>query len=158
MQPLRPTWLRAVCGSWTSGMRPSSQPEMGMGIKSIRRRCSEEAFDPGLGFRLLRPVPGKQGRLSAILDPASFPPLFLVLQWEPQHQGLTCDEFQEWKRANDPEYQAQGLAAYLQENGIGEYSPPPPLPPHLTEIPTRTSFPSKTEPWPASRMVKPQNS
>ncbi|KAJ7313157.1 hypothetical protein JRQ81_004430 [Phrynocephalus forsythii] len=39
-------------------------------------------------------------------------------QWEPQHQGLSCDEFQEWKRANDPEYQAQGLAAYLQENGI----------------------------------------
>ncbi|XP_054848465.1 E3 ubiquitin-protein ligase RNF31 isoform X2 [Eublepharis macularius] len=38
--------------------------------------------------------------------------------WEPQHQGLTCEGFQEWKRTNDPEYQAQGLAAYLQENGI----------------------------------------
>ncbi|XP_074838540.1 E3 ubiquitin-protein ligase RNF31 [Carettochelys insculpta] len=38
--------------------------------------------------------------------------------WEPQHQGLTCQEFQEWKRTNDPQYQAQGLAAYLQENGI----------------------------------------
>ncbi|KAM6453084.1 E3 ubiquitin-protein ligase RNF31 isoform 2-T3 [Liasis olivaceus] len=39
-------------------------------------------------------------------------------QWEPQHQGLTCDGFLEWKRTNDPEYQAQGLAVYLQENGI----------------------------------------
>ncbi|XP_053114821.1 E3 ubiquitin-protein ligase RNF31 isoform X2 [Hemicordylus capensis] len=39
-------------------------------------------------------------------------------QWEPQHQGLTCEEFLEWKRTNDPEYQAQGLAVYLQENGI----------------------------------------
>uniref|UniRef100_A0ACB8EXY9 Uncharacterized protein n=1 Tax=Sphaerodactylus townsendi TaxID=933632 RepID=A0ACB8EXY9_9SAUR len=38
--------------------------------------------------------------------------------WEPQHQGLSCEGFQEWKRTNDPEYQAQGLAAYLQENGI----------------------------------------
>ncbi|XP_044276884.1 E3 ubiquitin-protein ligase RNF31 isoform X2 [Varanus komodoensis] len=39
-------------------------------------------------------------------------------QWEPQHQGLSCEEFLEWKRTNDPEYQAQGLAMYLQENGI----------------------------------------
>ncbi|XP_059816238.1 E3 ubiquitin-protein ligase RNF31-like [Hypanus sabinus] len=38
--------------------------------------------------------------------------------WEPQHQGISCDEFQTWKRENDPEYQAQGLAAYLKENGI----------------------------------------
>ncbi|KAM3821709.1 E3 ubiquitin-protein ligase RNF31 isoform 1-T1 [Vipera latastei] len=39
-------------------------------------------------------------------------------QWEPQHQGLSCEAFLEWKRTNDPEYQAQGLAVYLQENGI----------------------------------------
>ncbi|XP_013911248.1 PREDICTED: E3 ubiquitin-protein ligase RNF31-like [Thamnophis sirtalis] len=39
-------------------------------------------------------------------------------QWEPQHQGITCEAFLEWKRTNDPEYQAQGLAMYLQENGI----------------------------------------
>ncbi|GCB82303.1 hypothetical protein scyTo_0022307, partial [Scyliorhinus torazame] len=38
--------------------------------------------------------------------------------WESQHQGITCEEFQNWKRENDPEYQAQGLAAYLKENGI----------------------------------------
>ncbi|XP_025048598.1 E3 ubiquitin-protein ligase RNF31 [Alligator sinensis] len=40
--------------------------------------------------------------------------------WEPQHQGLSCQEFLEWKRSNDPQYQAQGLAAYLQEHGISE--------------------------------------
>ncbi|XP_007479924.1 E3 ubiquitin-protein ligase RNF31 [Monodelphis domestica] len=39
-------------------------------------------------------------------------------QWEEQHQGRSCEDFQSWKRANDPEYQAQGLAMYLQENGI----------------------------------------
>nr|XP_004463423.1 E3 ubiquitin-protein ligase RNF31 isoform X2 [Dasypus novemcinctus] len=39
-------------------------------------------------------------------------------QWEEQHRGRSCEEFQSWKRTNDPEYQAQGLAMYLQENGI----------------------------------------
>ncbi|XP_036592830.1 E3 ubiquitin-protein ligase RNF31 isoform X2 [Trichosurus vulpecula] len=39
-------------------------------------------------------------------------------QWEEQHRGRSCEDFQSWKRANDPEYQAQGLAMYLQENGI----------------------------------------
>ncbi|XP_006835466.1 PREDICTED: E3 ubiquitin-protein ligase RNF31 isoform X2 [Chrysochloris asiatica] len=39
-------------------------------------------------------------------------------QWEEQHQGRSCEDFQNWKRTNDPEYQAQGLAMYLQENGI----------------------------------------
>ncbi|KAJ8339656.1 hypothetical protein SKAU_G00342890 [Synaphobranchus kaupii] len=38
--------------------------------------------------------------------------------WEDQHAGLTCEEFQTWKRENDPEYQKQGLAGYLQDNGI----------------------------------------
>ncbi|XP_029437829.1 E3 ubiquitin-protein ligase RNF31 isoform X2 [Rhinatrema bivittatum] len=38
--------------------------------------------------------------------------------WEEQHQGISCDEFQSWKRENDPQYQVQGLAMYLQENGI----------------------------------------
>nr|XP_033780129.1 E3 ubiquitin-protein ligase RNF31 [Geotrypetes seraphini]XP_033780130.1 E3 ubiquitin-protein ligase RNF31 [Geotrypetes seraphini] len=38
--------------------------------------------------------------------------------WEEQHQGISCDAFQSWKRANDPQYQVQGLAMYLQENGI----------------------------------------
>ncbi|XP_043914761.1 E3 ubiquitin-protein ligase RNF31 isoform X2 [Protopterus annectens] len=38
--------------------------------------------------------------------------------WEDQHQGITCDEFQNWKQENDPEYQTQGLAKFLNENGI----------------------------------------
>uniref|UniRef100_A0A8C5WDB8 RBR-type E3 ubiquitin transferase n=1 Tax=Leptobrachium leishanense TaxID=445787 RepID=A0A8C5WDB8_9ANUR len=38
--------------------------------------------------------------------------------WEEQHRALTCEAFQNWKRENDTEYQAQGLAVYLQENGI----------------------------------------
>ncbi|XP_073431467.1 E3 ubiquitin-protein ligase RNF31 [Dendrobates tinctorius] len=38
--------------------------------------------------------------------------------WEDQHRALSCEDFQSWKRENDAEYQAQGLAVYLQENGI----------------------------------------
>ncbi|KAM4807802.1 E3 ubiquitin-protein ligase RNF31 isoform 1-T1 [Rhinophrynus dorsalis] len=38
--------------------------------------------------------------------------------WEEQHRFLSCEAFQNWKRENDAEYQAQGLAVYLQENGI----------------------------------------
>uniref|UniRef100_A0A671PWH3 E3 ubiquitin-protein ligase RNF31-like n=1 Tax=Sinocyclocheilus anshuiensis TaxID=1608454 RepID=A0A671PWH3_9TELE len=38
--------------------------------------------------------------------------------WEPQHMGLSCEQFQLWKRENDPEYQRQGLAGYLRDNGI----------------------------------------
>lgn len=38
--------------------------------------------------------------------------------WEPQHQDVSCEQFQLWKRENDPEYQKQGLAGYLRDNGI----------------------------------------
>ncbi|KAM9713320.1 E3 ubiquitin-protein ligase RNF31-like isoform 2-T3 [Menidia menidia] len=38
--------------------------------------------------------------------------------WEPQHQDVSCEDFQQWKRDNDPEYQKQGLAGYLRDNGI----------------------------------------
>ncbi|KAM9322401.1 E3 ubiquitin-protein ligase RNF31 [Pholidichthys leucotaenia] len=38
--------------------------------------------------------------------------------WESQHGGLSCEQFQSWKRENDPEYQRQGLAGYLRDNGI----------------------------------------
>ncbi|KAI4885278.1 hypothetical protein NFI96_013677 [Prochilodus magdalenae] len=41
--------------------------------------------------------------------------------WEDQHEGLSCNDFQRWKRENDPEYQKQGLAGFLQENGISQY-------------------------------------
>ena len=39
-------------------------------------------------------------------------------QWEDQHEGTTCEQFAAWKEANDPEFQATGLAAYLKMNGI----------------------------------------
>ena len=41
-------------------------------------------------------------------------------QWEDQHEGISCDQFAQWKTANDPEAQKAGLAAILKENGIGK--------------------------------------
>ncbi|XP_030630424.1 E3 ubiquitin-protein ligase RNF31-like [Chanos chanos] len=38
--------------------------------------------------------------------------------WEDQHENVTCEQFQTWKRENDPEYQRQGLAGYIRDNGI----------------------------------------
>jgi hypothetical protein len=38
--------------------------------------------------------------------------------WEDQHTGISCESFQAWKEANDPEHQAMGLARHLEENGI----------------------------------------
>uniref|UniRef100_A0A3P8YI21 RING-type domain-containing protein n=1 Tax=Esox lucius TaxID=8010 RepID=A0A3P8YI21_ESOLU len=38
--------------------------------------------------------------------------------WEPQHQDVTCEQFQQWKRESDPDYQRQGLAGFLRDNGI----------------------------------------
>lgn len=38
--------------------------------------------------------------------------------WEPQHQDVSCEDFQKWKRENDPDYQKQGLIGYLRDNGI----------------------------------------
>eukprot|EP00064_Thunnus_orientalis_P004382 superscaffoldBa00000396_g4393 len=46
-------------------------------------------------------------------------PKFLwCCHWESQHAGLSCEQYQSWKRENDPEYQRQGLAGYLRDNGI----------------------------------------
>ncbi|GFN77187.1 E3 ubiquitin-protein ligase rnf31 [Plakobranchus ocellatus] len=39
-------------------------------------------------------------------------------QWEDQHEGLTCEEFSQWKVDNDPANQSVGLAKHLDENGI----------------------------------------
>ena len=44
---------------------------------------------------------------------------FRFQQWEKEHDGLSCEQFAQWKKDNDPELQAQGLAAYLNEEGIG---------------------------------------
>lgn len=39
-------------------------------------------------------------------------------QWEKQHEGITCNQFTEWKELNDPDHQAEGVAKHLQLNGI----------------------------------------
>ncbi|KAJ8303183.1 hypothetical protein KUTeg_019579 [Tegillarca granosa] len=39
-------------------------------------------------------------------------------QWEDQHEGLTCEEYNQWKIDNDPENQAAGLSKHLELNGI----------------------------------------
>lgn len=38
--------------------------------------------------------------------------------WETQHDGLTCDKFAEWKEANDPDKQVEGVQKHLQIHGI----------------------------------------
>uniref|UniRef100_A0A336LKL8 CSON011442 protein n=1 Tax=Culicoides sonorensis TaxID=179676 RepID=A0A336LKL8_CULSO len=38
--------------------------------------------------------------------------------WEPQHDGLTCEKFAEWKESNDPDKQAEGVQKHLQVHGI----------------------------------------
>nr|XP_036226343.1 E3 ubiquitin-protein ligase lubel isoform X4 [Bactrocera oleae] len=38
--------------------------------------------------------------------------------WEKQHEGILCEQFKEWKEANDPEVQAQGVQEHLSQNGI----------------------------------------
>ena len=43
----------------------------------------------------------------------------ICLQWEDQHEGITCEQFAAWKEASDPEFQAAGLEAHLKRNGIG---------------------------------------
>ena len=45
----------------------------------------------------------------------------LYFQWEDQHEGLTCEQFTQWKMDNDPENQTAGLARYLEDNGIGKW-------------------------------------
>ncbi|KFB37641.1 AGAP007788-PA-like protein [Anopheles sinensis] len=38
--------------------------------------------------------------------------------WESQHSGLSCEKYAEWKEANDPKSQAEGIERYLQTYGI----------------------------------------
>ncbi|XP_053213305.1 MATH and LRR domain-containing protein PFE0570w-like [Panonychus citri] len=38
--------------------------------------------------------------------------------WEDQHTGITCDQFTEWKRLNDPEYSDNQLELHLKQFGI----------------------------------------
>ena len=39
-------------------------------------------------------------------------------RWEDQHEGISCQAFLQWKQLNDENFQAEGLAAHLKENGI----------------------------------------
>ena len=41
-----------------------------------------------------------------------------LVPWEPQHEGITCQEFADWKRDNDPDTQEAGLEKHLAEHGI----------------------------------------
>ncbi|XP_015789646.2 LOW QUALITY PROTEIN: uncharacterized protein LOC107366537 [Tetranychus urticae] len=38
--------------------------------------------------------------------------------WEEQHNGITCEQFTEWKRLNDPEYSENQLDLHLKQFGI----------------------------------------
>ncbi|XP_055299571.1 E3 ubiquitin-protein ligase lubel isoform X2 [Sitodiplosis mosellana] len=38
--------------------------------------------------------------------------------WEVQHEGITCDQFSEWKDLNDPDKQLEGVSKHLQLHGI----------------------------------------
>jgi len=55
-------------------------------------------------------------------------------QWEDQHVDLSCEEFRDWKIANDPEQQLIGLSRHLEENGIGLWPFIGFLSPHNTSI------------------------
>lgn len=75
--------------------------------------CSREGFSV-----LLTPQLGQE-HLGSVGDSTLLSILVFSLQWERQHEGLTCEEFATWKTLNDPEHQAAGLARHLEENGIG---------------------------------------
>lgn len=39
-------------------------------------------------------------------------------QWQAQHCGITCEQFAEWKRANDPKFADTELDKHLKRHGI----------------------------------------
>lgn len=43
---------------------------------------------------------------------------FIYSKWEKQHEALSCEMYAEWKEANDPDIQAEGVAKHLRLNGI----------------------------------------
>lgn len=43
---------------------------------------------------------------------------FLIIKWEQQHEGLSCEQYSEWKEANDPDLNAESVAKHLKLNGI----------------------------------------
>lgn len=43
---------------------------------------------------------------------------FLFGKWEQQHEGLSCEQYSEWKEANDPDLNAESVVKHLKLNGI----------------------------------------
>merc|ERR1712106_512261 len=41
-----------------------------------------------------------------------------LVPWEPQHDGISCQDFARWKEENNPDTQAAGLEEHLAEHGI----------------------------------------
>ena len=41
-----------------------------------------------------------------------------LVPWEPQHEGISCQDFARWKEENNPDTQAAGVEAHLAEHGI----------------------------------------
>ena len=45
----------------------------------------------------------------------------MFVQWADQHDNATCEQYKRWLEENDPDFQREGLARHLQENGIGNH-------------------------------------
>lgn len=41
-----------------------------------------------------------------------------TLQWESQHMRISCEQFANWQRDNNPELSKEAILNYLQKNGI----------------------------------------
>merc|ERR1719347_1869281 len=41
-----------------------------------------------------------------------------LVPWEPQHEGISCQDFAQWKEENNPDTQQEGVEAHLAEHGI----------------------------------------
>lgn len=41
-----------------------------------------------------------------------------IFQWESQHTNITCEQFANWQRDNNPELSKEAIGNYLQKNGI----------------------------------------
>ncbi|KAL9930414.1 linear Ubiquitin E3 ligase isoform 1-T3 [Glossina fuscipes fuscipes] len=38
--------------------------------------------------------------------------------WQKQHENITCEQFLEWQKSNDPDVQTLGVQRHLEQNGI----------------------------------------
>lgn len=44
--------------------------------------------------------------------------IWTFLQWQTQHTGISCEQFANWQRDNNPELSHEAIGNYLQKNGI----------------------------------------